>query len=372
MPSVLFLCPHCEKHAEVQVTSVTRSRHCPHCGEPVLLQMGRKESKRRALLVGSAELPLGVTDKPLTPAYEPKSLEGEVLERMRMDPELRVFRNKVLAGVVTVAGAILAVVFADVWLKPALSETPSMVGTNEAGTEERSELLLGNHSPEVPKTEAAKMTVRRFFAAQSGEALLELVDDAQRWAAAIKRYVLMKPLKPLPVLSMTVEETGMAEDVMTIRSTLLSGEEVVLHLVWKGQMALVDWPSFSGWSALSWEELMKQAPHQAVTLRVLAARAEHFEGEFSDSGALICVKLLDPHRPVSPPLFAYALRESQEGVGIQSLLMKKQGKVTKLMIAVRYPANAASRDQVWIDHVVAEGWYQPACAQTAHVSGSLR
>ena len=40
MPSVLFLCPHCEKHAEVQVTSVTRSRPCPYCGEAVLEKAG--------------------------------------------------------------------------------------------------------------------------------------------------------------------------------------------------------------------------------------------------------------------------------------------------------------------------------------------
>jgi hypothetical protein len=46
-----FVCPYCEKPAEVQVTGVTRSRPCPHCEKSVMLQVGGKDSRRRALLV---------------------------------------------------------------------------------------------------------------------------------------------------------------------------------------------------------------------------------------------------------------------------------------------------------------------------------
>jgi hypothetical protein len=373
MPSVLFLCPHCEKHAEVQVTSVTRSRPCPYCGEAVLLQMGTKDNRRRALLVGAPELAPGVVDKPLTPAYEPQTLEGEVFERMKMDPELRAFRNKLLTGVAVMVGLIIITVVMNVWLTPAPVERRGMMVTGLVKTEEGGELVLGSPEPTtapVSPTEAAQITVRKFFAAQSADVWLELVDEPQKWAAAIKRHVLIKPLKPLPVLGVTVEQAGKAGGVMSVHATLLGGDKAEVHVLWKGQKALVDWPSFAGWSALGWDELIAQAPIQAVTVRVLAAQAERYEGEFADSGSLICVKLMDPLRSDSLPLFGYATRSSKEGQRVKALLGQSPSTVTKLMLAVRYPANPASKDQVWIDQVVAEGWYQPVPAETAQVSGS--
>lgn len=373
MPSVLFQCPHCEKHAEVQVTSVTRSRPCPYCGEAVLLQMGTKDNRRRALLVGAPEIAPGVVDKPLAPAYEPQSLEGEVFERMKMDPELRAFRNRLLTGVAVMVGLVIITVVMNVWLMPAPVEIPGMMVTGLAKTEEGGELVLGSVEPAVASvspTEAAQITVRRFFAAQSVDVWLELVDEPQRWAAAIKRHVLIKSLKPLPVLGVTVEPAGKAGDAMRVHATLLGGDKAEVYVLWKGQKALVDWPSFAGWSALSWDELIAQAPLQAVTLRVLAAPAERYEGEFADSGSLICVKLMDPLRSDSPPLFAYATRSSKEGQRVKALLGESPGIVTKLMLAVRFPANPASKDQLWIDEVVAEGWYQPVLAETAQLSGS--
>lgn len=162
MPIVRFVCPHCEKPAEVQVTGVTRSRPCPHCGENVVLQVAflTKDtglSKRPALLVNSvsdapprepmpapkvrppvpvavqrsqAEVgaPPGNEDeeaqledgaapgkRPLPvmrgPAYEPKELGGTVVERMRLDPEVRQLKIRLALGAAAVVAA-LAFVFA--------------------------------------------------------------------------------------------------------------------------------------------------------------------------------------------------------------------------------------------------------------------
>ncbi len=165
MPATKFVCPHCEKPAEVQVTSVTRSRECPHCGQAVLLQVGAKntKSKRKALLVGNqppaeptpkaapkatkkARPPPGAGETPplapaivapeapanppprseakvitgsvplshlgiTGPAYEPKALEGEVFERMKMDPELQAHRRNLFAGIaVVISFIVLAII----------------------------------------------------------------------------------------------------------------------------------------------------------------------------------------------------------------------------------------------------------------------
>ncbi len=113
MPAVLFVCPHCEKQAEVQVTSVTRSRPCPHCSEYVVLQVSCKDrkSKRKALLIAPPGTPV-VADEPLVkptpgPAYEPQSLQGEVFERMKLDPEVQEARLRFIMGVAAVLGLVL-------------------------------------------------------------------------------------------------------------------------------------------------------------------------------------------------------------------------------------------------------------------------
>lgn len=352
------------------MTSVTRSRPCPHCGEAVLLQMGAKDTKRRALLVGAPEIsPAIICDKPLAPAYEPQALEGEVFERMKMDPEVRAFRNKLLIGIAVVVGLIIVAVVADFWLKSASANKVELVVTGTAKTEEGGELILGGAglvATAGSKVEAAETIVRKFFAAQSVSDWLEVVHNPQQWEAAIRRHVLLAPLRPLPVLSTTVGEAGPgSEDVMLVRATLLGGSKAELYVVWKDLKARIDWPSYVGWSAVSWDELTQNPPHEAVSLRVLAALSDRFEGDFPDPKSLICVKLTNPLRADSPPLFAYALRGSNEGQGIEFLLRENGGPVTKLILAVRYPISPTRRDQVWIDQVVAEGWYHPVFASDA-------
>ena len=165
MPIVRFVCPHCDKPAEVQVSGVTRSRPCPHCGGSVVLQVAfvAKDtgySKRPALLVNSVSdapvaestvapklgslVPVAVkrsqSEPPADPeppsaeaadtvpddaavpvrrqlpvmrgpAYEPKELDGSVLERMRLDPEVRQLKLRLALGAAAFAAA-LAFVFA--------------------------------------------------------------------------------------------------------------------------------------------------------------------------------------------------------------------------------------------------------------------
>lgn len=373
MPSVLFLCPHCEKHGEVQVTSVTRSRPCPHCGEPVLLQMGTKDNKRRALLVESPEIGSArAIDKPMSPAYEPQTLEGEVFERMKLDPEVRVFRNKLLFGVAVVVGLIVVAVIADFWLKPVPAVNADLIVTGTATTEDGGELILwedGLAATQASKREAAEVVVRKFFSAHSADDMLEVVDNPQQWEAAIKRHVLLTPLKPLPVLSMTMAAAGPElEDAMLVRAMLLGGGKAELYVLWNNYKARIDWPSSIGWSAVDWDEFTTKQTREAVTLRVLAEPSLRFEGDFPDSKSLICVKLTNPLRSDSPPLFAYASRMSAEGQGIEFLLRDNGSTVTKLTLSVSYPVNPTRRDQVWIDRVVTAGWYHPASATGAAVS----
>jgi len=166
MPALSLVCPHCERPVEVQVTSVTRSRPCPECGEMLMLQVAEKtkKAKRRALLMGGAvpqppaestlqipsRQPLPADPKPDTasarmpsptsapeapvaagkaaedmaaepdpptgcevrmpnfaPSHEPHALPGAAFERMRMDPEIQAFRKRLIIGAGGVMGCIV-------------------------------------------------------------------------------------------------------------------------------------------------------------------------------------------------------------------------------------------------------------------------
>jgi hypothetical protein len=222
------------------------------------------------------------------------------------------------------------------------------------------------------RSEVAQAVARKFLAATSATECLEFVSEASQWEAAIKRHVLMKPLKPLPVMSTSVDETdSTANDKVTVKAMLLGNNEIELPMVWKSGRALVDWPSFVGWSSMEWAEVMKRAPQEALNLRVLAEMVENYTNDFSDVDSLLCVKLSDPMQPASPPLYAYAQRDTAEAKGLASLL-KHQRRSTKLTLAIRYPANPKSRDQVWIDKVVSLNWLYPASADNAHAASTAR
>ncbi|MCB1209656.1 MAG: hypothetical protein KDK97_10035, partial [Verrucomicrobiales bacterium] len=108
MPVTRITCPHCESAVELQVSGVTRSRACPKCGEMVILQVAEKDQKvkRRALLM---EQNVVAPEEPVE-EYSPQPIQGDVLERMKMDPELLTFRKRLITGTLVLGGLIAAAV----------------------------------------------------------------------------------------------------------------------------------------------------------------------------------------------------------------------------------------------------------------------
>ena len=143
---------------------MTRSRPCPHCNETVVLQVVSREkhktaNRRMALLVGAElpevpapeapvlSLPSRITEpqvepvpeasepedqevttrlpettnetpspsvrRPLVvmngPTYEPQLIEGDAVDRLKYDPEVRGLKARLVLGVVGVAAAIALV-----------------------------------------------------------------------------------------------------------------------------------------------------------------------------------------------------------------------------------------------------------------------
>jgi len=158
MPVAALVCPHCETPVELQVTAVTRSRHCPHCGKHIMLQFAQKQGrvKRKALLVNAK----GGLDfdsfKNETAVEEPMPLMGDAFERMKADPELIAIKKRFAwsAGVVATL-MLVATIFhlnRDRWfpgvIKPELQPVVHDEGAGSASSVPKDTRIATAQRPE--------------------------------------------------------------------------------------------------------------------------------------------------------------------------------------------------------------------------------
>lgn len=394
MPSALFVCPHCEKHAEVQVTTVTRSRPCPHCSELVVLQVACKDrkAKRRALLIAGAKcsifaqetLPKSVPG----PVYDPLPLEGEVFERMKMDPEIQAARKTFLIGLGVVIAAIIAAV---VWHYMPASEEPAPViimhesidkapdgptsarlPKNAVGlrygsstSDDKGKAMLNFETvgqatvkEESPVNKAVLLAASKFLEAESVDELLALIADAPSVEKSVRDHVTSHPLQRVTGATLAIDSSSNEKDGhWCVTATLADSGKKQIHVVAENGQARVDWPSYVVWSAMEWNQFMTTKPSQAKLFRVLADDSEtRYEHAFADQQELRCIRLQNPTDSKSPPIYAYVDRRSTVASEIDFLLRQAQEKPLKLTVRLKYPMDPMTDNQVWLENVVTSGW----------------
>ncbi len=409
MPCVQLVCPHCEKPAEVQVASVTRSRVCPHCGRTVLLQVAEKGAKkaRKALLVTAGAAGRGAGKALITPIDQasalaaraeadqgPKMLEGEAFERMKADPELRTMRRKLIAWVVLVVITIIGV---SVWhyTGPGAEEGDDMQRAEpvaESGAGEHaggvsSQLLSGEPSPahaETPKgrlsfvtydgrpSEAAarpappdakpdpvKQVLTSFLAAEKVDALLQVVAHPGRVETAVRSYYKTHVLKPVRYVELKADTSLVAQaDETPMLVVLGTGRQLQATVVRTpdGHVG-VDWPSFVALSDMDWKQFNATRPTTSLLFRVMADGTDLYAGPFADFNRLQCIRLNDPHDFAAAPCFAYVERASPLGQRVAVLLREHHGPFP-LTVRLRYPQEHSTlENQALLENIEAEGWY---------------
>ncbi|MDB6137425.1 MAG: hypothetical protein JWO94_497 [Verrucomicrobiaceae bacterium] len=396
MPSVQFVCPHCEKQSEVQVASVTRSRACPHCGYNVLLQVGGKISKssRRALLVAPAKgeaLHVGMeAHVPGTPAYLPKPLEGDAFERMRADPEILAIRKQLFAGL-AVLGTLIA--GAVVWhFIPAESGpktappppvaagrvtpfqpsvTPSANAVSLRGASPRgpsgtlnfttsSGSVNGTQVPspmEPEKADQAKKVLAAFMAADTVDVLLTTIANRSSVEAVVRDYYAKHPLMSSRVTEIVHLDDPLAPPgAEAMQVTLSSGRTLEATVLSIDERHLgVDWPSFVVLSDMDWAQFVASKPTHPTQFRLLAELGDWYADAFADSHVLRCLKLVNPNDPTAEPVFAYAGRYSALGQEIDTLLHRRPGPMP-LTLRLKFPPGSQAGNQCLIDSVVSGSW----------------
>lgn len=407
MPVARFVCPYCDKDAEVQVTSVTRSRPCPHCSKGVVIQVAARDrkNKHRALLIApDKSKPLVIEDadvKPVPgPAYEPMPLEGEVFERMKMDPEVRVFRRRLFVGV---AVMILLVIGTCVWSvigpqaelpiadtgiesptvpppQPPVTSTEQATPAIEVERTDKAEAVAAVPSPKngilafkapgeattapkpVPATSnpstSVMVAVEKFLQAENVDQLLETVAARAAVEAAIREHTAVHGRKPVAYKALDMAPANLVPAGCTsaVVVTLQDGSQRNACVVSEAGGPKVDWPSFVAHSEMEWTNFTDKKPSSPLLFRVLLTEGERFDHGFNDPEALRCVKVLNPNDVAGRPLFAYAEKSSNVGQELDFLLRQSSVRPMQMTLRLRYPADPATPDQVWVDSVVASGW----------------
>lgn len=403
MPATTLVCPHCEKTVEIQVSSVTRSRPCPECGQMVMLQMAEKttKTKRRALLMTQNE-PTGAAEPSAAAAadQEPQPLPGDAFDRMRMDPEIQQFRKRLLIGAGVVGFIVLVLV---VWSllpsepkkeetlasklakaaetqkeeKPAAvlppgtalmqpeEPTPQMVspgnlvfrppGSEELKTASAMSKVEGG---DLAKLAAAEEVLGKFLATATWKERVLLVRDRLRVAPLMSTYYSKNPDGAISFDSI-VEATELSPKFSQHVVVLEGGGRRVATVEHTPAGPRVDWESFVGAGEMAWSDFLEQRQAIPTLFRVYVSPAGHFENQFGDPSRLQCYSLRNISEPGAKVVYGYAEKGGPISKVLDYQLQLSEDATVPMMLNLKFPPDAPVDFQVWIHKIIQPGWVTP-------------
>ncbi len=400
MPATTLVCPHCEKTVEIQVSSVTRSRPCPECGQMVMLQMAEKttKTKRRALLMTQNE-PVS-TPSPNPAAFqEPQPLPGDVFDRMRMDPEIQQFRRKLVIG----AGAVcLIVLLIVVWsllptpAKKAETLASKLAKAGDSTSENGGKIVLppgmslmqpdepvpqvnsGNlvfrppgsealttakamptvTGGDLAKLAAAEEVIGKFLETPTWKQRVLLVRDRLRVAPLMSTFYSKNADGPLAFDSI-VEATELSPKFSQHVVVFEGGGRRVATVEHSTAGTLVDWEAFVGSGEMGWSDFLELRQAAPTLFRVLVSPAGHFENQFGDPSKLQCYSLRNISEPGAKVVYGYAEKSGPIAKALDYQLQLSEDATVPMILRLKFPPDAPVDFQVWIQQFVQSGWVTP-------------
>lgn len=403
MPATTLVCPHCEKSVEIQVSSVTRSRPCPECGEMVMLQMAEKstKTKRRALLMNQAEPPTTTSLTRLEPSQEPQPLPGDAFDRMRMDPEVRQFRRRLVLGAGVVG--LIVIVILSLSLYHAVQEkamqkklfgpgqaqggsaaaqqgsggsapavTPmippedvplpvnsgNLVFRPPGGTELKTATAMPDRdttTENLARLAAAEEVLGKFLQAENWKQRVLLVRNKLRAAPLMSIYYTKNADGPT-VFDSIVEAAELSPQFSEHVVVFEGGGRRLATVEHTAEGPRVDWESFVGAGDMAWSDFLETKPATPTLFRVLVSPAGHFENQFGDPSALKCYSLRNISEPGAKVVYGYVDKQSSLAKELDYWLQQNSDATVPITLRLKFPLDAPVDFQVWIAQVVQAGW----------------
>ncbi len=400
MPATTLVCPHCEKTVEIQVSSVTRSRPCPECGQMVMLQMAEKttKTKRRALLMTQNE----PTSAPLSssPVFqEPQPLPGDAFDRMRLDPEIQQFRRRLMIGAGTVGIIVILIFVWSLWLFPsqpgepldsksAKADVASSLKEGKTGLppgvslippeEPRPQVNSGNLVFRPPGSEglktatampttsvgdlaklaAAEETLGKFLQTPDWKQRVLLVRDKLRVAQLMSFYYSKNADGPIAYDSIVQAKEispKFSEHVVVFEG----GGRRTATVEHTKAGPRVDWEAFVGAGEMGWSDFLDLKQAAPTLFRVFVSPAGHFENQFGDPAVLQCYSLRNISEPGAKVVYGYAEKGSALAKALDYQLQLSEDATVAMILQLKFPADAPVDFQVWIHQFVQAGWVTP-------------
>lgn len=113
----------------------------------------------------------------------------------------------------------------------------------------------------------------------------------------------------------------------------------------------IDWESWVGWSEVSWDDFKAAKPQNPKLFRVSLSVVQYYNFSFTDEQRWQSYRIKSPDSKHS--IYGYVERNSPLNARLQSSGGMRQIALT---LALRFPVDASSPNQVIIDNIMAEGW----------------
>lgn len=367
----------------------------------VMLQMAEKSTKlkRRALLMNQGEAPTTTTtlNRP-EPSHEPQPLPGDVFERMRMDPEIHQFRQRLVIGSIVVGVIVLLLVglflfqsskeqeaketfvaanggeatFSDVTKKgnpegagismvtPVETQPPVNPGSLVFRPLGSNELKTAQSQPAVEVVNLAKLAdaeeaLRKFLQATDWKQRVLLVRNKLRAAPLMDIYYSNNADGPMAFDSIIegVEVSPEFAKFVVVFQGGLRRTAIVEHT---NVGPRVDWESFVGAGEMAWSAFLEAKTATPKLFRVLVSPAGHFENQFGDPSVLKCYSLRNISEPGAKVVYGYVDKTSALAKELDYYLQQSGDETVPMILQLKFPMDATVDFQVWIQQFVQEGW----------------
>lgn len=317
------------------------------------------------------------------PSHEPQVLPGDAFERMRMDPEIKEFRKRLILGSGIVLGSI-----ALVFLIRALTSGEGIEvnkATNQENETTPSLIQEEEPSPVPDGSLVFKATGKQDFAqattTSSGATSSQLTMDMALSVEALRKFLAApnwkerlawsRPVNGLeermasfytknadgPVAHENIVESKEGSGDFFEHTVVLEGggrRPALVEKTTKGPR--VDWAAFIGVGDIGWSQLMDEKPSTPVTMRVMVSDGFFYENQFGSPKLLKCLELRCVSEPGAPMIHGYMERDSNAAQQIEFWLKQSSGAALPLTLRIKYPLNAPSPKQVWVTEIVRQGW----------------
>ena len=251
---------------------------------------------------------------------------------------------------VTVAGVWMALFGGKAHAPPGAASAPGMPAARSIQPE--AILPADTRRSDAAFLAAAEPLTRKFLQASRIEDMLPLVRNPGVAEARMRRhYPAGKIAAPGMAAFNTTSEILRSGTFSSLKVRTHNADEISLAYVETPQGVKIDWESRVGWSDMSWEQFLTSKPITAQVFRLVLCPTDYYNFAFSNDNKWQAYRLISPDG--KHLLYGYAERGSVMNSKLRPSLDNLQ---IPMMLALKFPANATSDNQVLIDKIVAEGW----------------